>query len=73
MDGNDMESKTTVLNVQGMGCQSCVSAVEDALNAVEGVRSVSVDLEAESATVTGTASDEQLVAAATEAGYEASV
>jgi P-type Cu+ transporter len=60
------------LPVGGMTCASCVSRVEKVLRAVPGVRSASVNLATESATVvarTGTAA-EALAAAVRKAGYE---
>lgn len=41
----------TVLKVEGMSCQHCVRAVTQAVEALDGVRSVSVDLAGKTATV----------------------
>lgn len=62
------------LNVEGMMCQHCVKHVNDALQKVEGVRSVSVSLEEKTARVecSETVSDEALKAAVVDAGYEVS-
>src|ERR1700712_566444 len=59
--------------IGGMTCASCVRRVEKALAKVPGVGQVSVNLATEKATVqAGTGvSREQLVAAVTKAGYEA--
>ncbi|HRP96574.1 MAG TPA: heavy metal translocating P-type ATPase, partial [Rhodocyclaceae bacterium] len=60
------------LNVTGMTCASCVAHVEKALTKVEGVRSASVNLATESATVT-VAPDVPFAAladAVKKAGYE---
>ena len=66
-------SDTIRLTINGMTCMHCVAAVEKALAAVDGVEQVvEVSLEAGSATVTGTASTEALIAAVKEAGYQAS-
>ena len=49
-----MSTKTTkkiVLPIEGMTCASCVSHVEGALNEVEGVTLVTVNLATEQATV----------------------
>lgn len=56
-------------------CQHCVAHVRKALEGVAGVGSVSVDLEAGTATVEAgdDVADDALVAAVTEAGYEATV
>ena len=58
-----------------MMCQHCVMHVTKALEGVEGVRSVDVSLEAGTATVEAadSVSDDALVAAVSDAGYEASV
>jgi Cu+-exporting ATPase len=58
--------------VTGMHCASCVQSVEKALSGVEGVRSASVNLASESATVEldpGRADDEALREAVEDAGY----
>lgn len=67
-----MEKK---LNVEGMSCQHCVAHVTQALEAVEGVSRVEVSLEDASAIVEfdGAVPDEVLIAAAKNAGYEASI
>lgn len=59
------------MKIEGMMCQHCQKAVEKALNAIDGV-SAEVDLEKKAAyiNVTGSATDETLAKAVTEAGYE---
>ncbi len=64
------ETKMEILNVKGMMCMHCVAHVEKALKAVAGVENVEVSLEAGTASVTGTADRQALVAAVTDAGYE---
>ncbi len=64
------EATMEVLNIKGMMCMHCVGHVEKALKAVAGVQQVEVSLEAGTASVTGTADRQALVAAVTEAGYE---
>lgn len=60
------------LSVKGMHCPKCVARVTEALQGVEGVTDVTVTLETESAVVEGRGiSDEALVAAVKEAGFEA--
>ncbi len=63
------------LAIGGMTCASCVRRVEKALGKVPGVHTVSVNLATEKATIHADASvsREQLVAAVTKAGYEATV
>lgn len=59
--------------IDGMTCASCVRRVEKALGKVPGVQAVSVNLATEKATVHADASvsREQLIAAVTKAGYDA--
>ena len=66
---------TKTLNVTGMMCQHCVAHVRKALEGVDGVSAVDVNLEAGTATVEAADSvtDEALVAAVADAGYEAAV
>ena len=62
-----------VVTVEGMMCGHCKAHVEKALSAVEGVSECAVNLEEKTATVTleKEVSDEALMAAVKEAGYEA--
>ena len=60
----------TIINIEGMMCKHCVAHVEKALTAVVGVETVTVSLENNNATVTGSASHEALTAAVVDAGYE---
>ncbi|CAN7567731.1 heavy metal translocating P-type ATPase [Caballeronia sp. LjRoot34] len=64
---------TAEIAIGGMTCASCVRRVEKALAKVPGVEQVSVNLATEKATVHAdtSVSREQLVAAVTKAGYEA--
>ncbi len=55
-----------------MTCEHCKSAVQKALEAVEGVTAVNVDLDNGSAWVEGTAQADLLIAAVKEEGYNAS-
>jgi copper chaperone len=41
----------SVIRVEGMSCQHCVTAVSDAVNALPGIGSVDVDLDAGLVTV----------------------
>ena len=61
------------LSILGMRCAGCVSAVEGALAAVDGVTSVSVNFADHSAMVKGYADPEALKQAAKDAGYDAAV
>jgi copper ion binding protein len=62
----------TVINIEGMSCAHCVSAVNRALREVEGVVAVDVDLQSKTATVehSDAATFEMMKAAIEEAGYE---
>lgn len=63
---------TKVITVEGMMCAHCTGRVQKALEAVEGVSSVTMNLENKTATVELSAevSEDALKAAVTEAGYE---
>lgn len=56
---------------EGMTCEHWEQTVGEALEGVSGVTAVTVDHEAETATVEGDADVHTLVDAADEAGYEA--
>lgn len=43
--------KTITLNISGMGCSGCANTVESALQSLEGVGSVKVELDKETAEV----------------------
>ena len=63
---------TMVFDIDGMTCASCVSRVDSALAAVEGVQSVSVNLASETAQVEfveGLTGPQKLLAALKQAGY----
>jgi copper chaperone len=59
--------KTTILRIEGMSCNMCVKHVTHALEGVEGVTNVTVDLDGATATVTYDP------AVATMAAFEAAV
>ena len=59
------------LAIDGMTCGGCVTRVSAALAAVSGVTSVDVNLEMGRAQVAGAADADALIAAVTEAGYQA--
>ena len=63
---------TKVMTIEGMMCGHCTGRVQKALEALEGVSSVTMSLEEKTATVELAAevSDEALTAAVTGAGYE---
>ncbi len=59
------------LSVSGMSCAGCVGTVEDALRAVPGVTTASVNFAEHTAQVEGSVSADALVAAVRKAGYDA--
>lgn len=61
------------LEVKGMTCMHCVSAVKKALEAVPGVERAEVSLEPGEARVEGEADPRALVEAVKAEGYEARV
>jgi copper ion binding protein len=56
-------------DVDGMSCQHCVANVKKALEAVDGVEAVAVELNPGKVTVEGSADAEAVKAAITGAGY----
>ena len=63
----------TVLNVEGMSCSHCVSAVTKAVTALEGVSGVNVDLEGKKVAVgydEDRVSLESIIDAIEEEGYD---
>ena len=58
--------------VTGMSCAACSSRVEKAVSKVPGVTSCSVSLLTNSMGVEGTASEQEIIKAVTDAGYGAS-
>jgi len=71
--GHAQASCTTTLRVGGMTCGHCSARVEEALRAVGGVASATVNLEAGLATVVGSSSAAELVAAVEGTGKSAAV
>ena len=59
-------------NVNGMSCAACSARVEKAVSKLEGVTSCSVSLLTNSMSVEGTASDDEIIKAVSDAGYSAS-
>ena len=61
-----------VLKIEGMMCGHCQKHVEEALSAMDGVMSVTVDLEGKKATVTTNKeiSTDQFAKVIADAGYE---
>lgn len=64
---------TIKLNVEGMTCGHCQSAVKNALESVDGVRNAEVDLQSGSAVVKGASNYQDLINAVEEEGYRATL
>jgi len=73
-NNNDRREQTTMEQyiVTGMSCAACSSRVEKAVSKVPGVTSCSVSLLTNSMGVEGTASEQEIIKAVTDAGYGAS-
>ena len=63
----------TELNISGMTCGHCQTAVTNALKSVPGVENAQVDLQTGKAVVEGQVDPQALLAAVTEEGYGAQV
>lgn len=63
---------TKVISIEGMMCNHCTGTVQKALEAVEGVKAVTMSLEQKNATVelVSDVADDVLAKAVTDAGYE---
>ncbi len=60
-----------VLEIEGMSCEHCVKRVKEAIEKIDGVTSVSVDLKEGKANVQGEVIDTQILKQAVEdAGYD---
>ncbi|ULH17252.1 cation transporter (plasmid) [Deinococcus sp. KNUC1210] len=64
---------STELEISGMTCGHCVTAVTKALKSVPGVQDAQVDLKSGTAVVQGQADPGALVSAVVEEGYSAQV
>ncbi len=73
-ENREMEEKSMekVVSIEGMMCAHCQAHVEKALNAIEGVKSVVVNLENKNAVITSDneISNEVIINAVEEAGYK---
>ncbi|MDF2879169.1 MAG: copper ion binding protein [Clostridia bacterium] len=56
--------------VEGMSCGHCVRHVKEALEELEGITQIDVDLESKTATIKGFAEDKDIKDVIKEAGYE---
>lgn len=67
----DKTMETRVFKVDGMMCNHCRANVEKTLQGLQGIDEVTVDLAAGTATVKGDITDEAVIKAITDIGYEA--
>lgn len=56
--------------IEGMSCAHCVKHVTNALNELDGITRVIVDLASNTATIEGNVSEEAVKAAIEDAGYD---
>jgi Cu+-exporting ATPase len=64
-------SDITEFRIEGMHCAACVATVENALRKINGVEDVIINLTIGSARVVGSASENDLVTAVLNTGYDA--
>lgn len=72
-DDATLPAESFHLLIDGMSCASCVSRVQHALQAVDGVSQARVNLAERSALVLGSAQPQSLIDAVTRAGYSAEI
>lgn len=61
---------TRTFSVPTISCDHCVNAITGEVTKLAGVDDVTVDLETKTVTVVGAASEQDIVAAIDEAGYD---
>ena len=61
---------TLTYSVPGISCGHCRTAIEGEVSGLDGVESVTVDIEAKTVVVVGSATEAAVRAAVDEAGYE---
>ena len=66
-----MSDTTKTFTVKGMTCDHCARSVSEEVAEVPGVENVDVDLQTGRVKVSGEFSDDAVVAAVEDAGYEA--
>ena len=59
----------TTIKIEGMKCQHCVSSVQKALETLDGITGVQVDLEANEASFEGDVDLQQVKTAIAEKGF----
>lgn len=66
------KNMTQIFNIKGMACNHCRMSVEKAIASVAGVTAVNVDLSAATAQVEGDFSEDAIIKAVTDAGFDVS-
>jgi copper chaperone CopZ len=61
---------TRTYSVPGISCGHCRTAIEGEVSGLDGVESVTVDIDAKTVLVVGEATEAEVRAAVDEAGYE---
>jgi len=64
------ENEMGTIKVQGMKCQHCAGSTKKALEEIEGLSAVQVDLDSGQVSFDGTADMETIKAAVSKAGFE---
>ena len=64
------ENEMATIKVQGMKCQHCSGSTKKALEAIDGISNVQVDLDSGQVSFDGTADIETIKAAVSKAGFE---
>ena len=67
----DAKSSSTILKIEGMHCASCQRPIEKALRETTGVHDISVNLVNREVSVESSVSNNTLIAAVANAGFEA--
>lgn len=58
------------LKIEGMSCNHCAATVKNAIEKIQGVESVKVDLNEKSAYISGAPDKEEIIKAIDSAGYK---
>lgn len=62
-----------IFSVENMKCGGCVTAIETALNNLDGVEDINVSLEEHQATVSSSRTAEEIAKVITDAGFPATL
>jgi len=70
---NSLIQNITEYKIEGMGCVSCVTKIENALGSIAGSAKVSVDLDTGTAKVFGDIDPELVLETITNSGYSVNI